>query len=243
MAGQPCAQDATGTCGDSSTLLECYNGVYRGVRCGGSGGCLDVGSTIYCDQSNVEPGDACLHVSEGQTICAGDGLSVLRCTNGNFAIVDACGLTSQCGADLTTGEPACGGSGGPGGGTGTPGPNDLYVLTVVSGTVTQNDPTGQTWDAAGGLPDPFVCLTIGGTRTCTTTAQDTLTPKWNFAFPVAKVSSLEAGIVVEIWDEDLTSNDPICGKGTVPFAAANLTSGTWSAQCMYGSFTATLAKQ
>ena len=120
-------------------------------------------------------------------------------------------------------------------------PLSLWSITVTSGKISERDPTGASWDTFGGAPDPLVCLTINGQRSCTRTAQDTISPVWNQSFPPATAASLASGVSVEIWDEDVSSNDPICGSGTLTVSKDQFAQGTWGASCAEGSFQAVLS--
>lgn len=66
---------------------------------------------------------------------------------------------------------------------------------------------GDVYDAAGGMPDPQVDLTIDGTMCSTSTIDDTLSPVWNHScyFTVYATSTM----TVHVWDEDLTDWDVI----------------------------------
>ena len=122
-------------------------------------------------------------------------------------------------------------------------PSGLWKLTVTSGTVATQNQSGSAWDAFGGAPDPMVCLTINGIRSCTTTKQDTFTPSWNESFASATSTALLTGITVEFVDVDLTSNDSICAPGVVPVSQQNFLGGTWGATCTSSSLQATLTAQ
>lgn len=221
-AGDTCAVDGQGTCADTSTILECHNGIWRGVGCPGPLGCSPSGTRIYCDFNGVQAGGGCLHIDEGASFCSLNGASLFLCTNGTVV------KQRDCPAGCTDGR--CLGSD----------PAETWSIRIDRGTVTQYDPTNAAWDVPGGLPDPMVCLTINGRRACTPTKQDTLTPVWSYTFPAARLSYLRAGVTVEMLDEDLADNDTICGSGVIPIDDSDLTSRTWAAQCTYGSFTATL---
>lgn len=54
-----------------------------------------------------------------------------------------------------------------------------WDVIAENGTVSQRDSLGETWDAFGGAPDPFVCMTLNGTTKCTVPRADTFTPTWN----------------------------------------------------------------
>ena len=83
--------------------------------------------------------------------------------------------------------------------------------------MTQDNASGQPWDAAGGLPDPFVKITINGTLIgMTSTKQDTLTPAWNEEFTTAVNIPAGSTLLVDVEDSDLTVNDPMFScQGTI----------------------------
>lgn len=60
-------------------------------------------------------------------------------------------------------------------------PLDWYWQIGVSrASIPTTKPNGDSWDAFGGAPDPFVCLEIGTNQPiCTVTLQDTFTPRWD----------------------------------------------------------------
>jgi Ca2+-dependent lipid-binding protein len=122
-------------------------------------------------------------------------------------------------------------------------PSGLWVLTVTSGKVSTRTSSGDSWDAFGGAPDPFVCLTIGTRRTCTSTQQDTFQPSWNEQFPAATATAFLSGVTVSLVDEDVSSNDPICGPDVVPVTEASFLLGAWNPTCTNGDFRATLTAQ
>ncbi len=106
-------------------------------------------------------------------------------------------------------------------------PGAYWVITATSGTVS----TAFSWDAGGGAPDPFVCITLNGARTCTPAANDSFFPTWNHPFPAAPAGMLMSGIFVEYWDEDLTTNDAICLGSTIRIDAARFASGGGTVTC------------
>ena len=83
------------------------------------------------------------------------------------------------------------------------------------------DVNGNTWDAIGGLPDPLATLTLNSTEVGATTAiQDTISPVWleTFSAVIAAGSTLD----VDVYDEDLTTNDFMFGCRFQPLTAATL---------------------
>ncbi len=122
-------------------------------------------------------------------------------------------------------------------------PYSLWIPTVTSGKVASKKASGDAWDTLGGAPDPYVCLTIGSRRSCTTTVKDSFQPYWNEAFPAATALTLMDGVTVSIVDEDLANNDGICGPNVVPVTQPSFQTGQWSLSCDEGSFTVTLTPQ
>ena len=110
-------------------------------------------------------------------------------------------------------------------------PSGRWVITVTSGTVPARNEMNATWDALGGLPDPKVCLTLGGSRRCTPMVADTMTPSWNFAFPATAATELRSGVMVEYLDEDISSDDPICA-GRIVFGPEDFQAGARTVSCM-----------
>jgi hypothetical protein len=72
---------------------------------------------------------------------------------------------------------------------------------------------GRSWDASGGLPDPFAIVFINDKELFRTAVErDTLNPKW----PKGPKTSYElpkgAKLRVEIWDDNAIHRAPICSK-------------------------------
>lgn len=145
---------------------------------------------------------------------------------------------------VTIAMAACGASGGGGGGclscnpweTCTAGTcvlsgSSQWDLIADRGTVSEKDSAGASWDALGGLPDPKVCVTYNGMRGCTSAKPDTLMPIWGSKL-LSRVgaAALMGGFNVEYLDEDLSSDDTICG-GNVTIDAAAFRSGTITFTC------------
>lgn len=208
------------------TLAGCGGGSSGGgfacrLQCGGKN-CGDDGCGGTC--GTCAQGFAC---SAGSTCVAG----CTRQCNGKVCGSDGCGGScGTCGRGF-----ACGNAG-----ACDVDPTSQWVITVTTGKVTERDPNGDAWDFPGGLPDPFVCLTINGVAKCTSYASDTTTPLWNEAFPAATALALQTGITVGIWDKDVSSDDAICGSGMLPVRLEDFRAGTWGAECKYGGFSATV---
>jgi Ca2+-dependent lipid-binding protein len=99
----------------------------------------------------------------------------------------------------------------------------VFSIKVLSVQVQEHDGNGDAWDAAGGLPDPYVCMGISGKSACTATCDDTTTCTFTSAtggviggsspliFSGAELQNLGISVV----DEDLSSNDQM---GSATFA-------------------------
>lgn len=111
-----------------------------------------------------------------------------------------------------------------------------YVFTVRSGTFPQFDETGSPWDAAGGLPDGFVRLTINGAPFTTAAVQDNLQPVWNFSTPPTLVPGGTV-VLIEVFDEDIAADDGAWACQANPLSASMLRSRgvTCSSQQLPGS--------
>ena len=91
----------------------------------------------------------------------------------------------------------------------------------------------ESWDGDGSSPEPRVCLTINGVRSCTPTIQDTYSPVWNAAFPAATATALQAGVFSEYIDVDSFFDDPIC-SGSIPVTQDEFQRGIWGFRCISG---------
>lgn len=201
------------------------------------------------------PGPGGYYCQPGQTIscvCPGTGTGTQTCSSaGTWSTCAGCvgTCTPSCNG-RRCGDDGCGGSCGscaPGLAcfAGTCGVPELsqWVLTVTSGTVAQRGPDGSTWDSLGGAPDPFVCVTIQGARTCSRAVADSFTPTWNHAFPVIQASVLQSGVEIAMYDEDVAANDTICGGGTIAFPVSAFADGGGTLQCGYGTMSYTLTRR
>jgi hypothetical protein len=91
-------------------------------------------------------------------------------------------------------------------------PYSLWRVTVVEGTIPDND-QGSAWDADGSAPDPYVGVQFGSSDAATsfsTTAQDTYGPIWGETVisGVAAID-LQTYFSLGVWDEDLTDDDVV----------------------------------
>lgn len=148
----------------------------------------------------------------GDLVCEG-GETALSCA-------DDCGGATCSPSDPTS----CGGETICIGGACVPAFGRNYVFTVRAGTFPQFDSTGAPWDAAGGLPDGFVVLTVNGAPFTTATTQDNLAPSWNAATGPTLVPG---GTVlrIDVYDEDLTVDDLAWSCEANPLSASLLRGG------------------
>jgi hypothetical protein len=101
VEGDPCSLTG-GTCSmDGKASISCVNGLAHVIQCLGPRGCHVDGDRYLCDHSIANFGDAC---TEGNA-CTADGKSMLKCKDGAFAMLSACGGPKACatvpGATLT----------------------------------------------------------------------------------------------------------------------------------------------
>lgn len=101
--GSPCL-NGTSRCASSSEAVLCVNGRIARSQCRGPRGCQVDGTMVRCDQSVAAAGERC---TSAGAACSVDHASMLRCTNGRFAVVSACRGPAQCHVEpslLTGGE-------------------------------------------------------------------------------------------------------------------------------------------
>lgn len=88
----------------------------------------------------------------------------------------------------------------------------VYVVTVVSAIISEIRPEGGTWDALGGMADPYAVVRVDGeVAFVTSTEQDNRWPEWNELGEVRLFSSSE--FEISIRDEDIADNDTIARIG------------------------------
>ncbi len=90
---------------------------------------------------------------------------------------------------------------------------------------------GSDWDFGGGAPDPFALLwcpsTSANATSSTPTVNDSFNPTWTTGGCVMKAKDLlSVGYAIQVWDEDISSNDSVCGKGTITVKESDLLLGT-----------------
>jgi len=101
-------------------------------------------------------------------------------------------------------------------------PSSTWFFAVESARIALTKSTGESWDALGGAPDPFVMLDARQT----TTKQDTFTPLWQEGATYTAATLTGAGVSLTVFDSDLASNDLIGGPSIVRFTEADLRRGT-----------------
>ncbi len=148
----------------------------------------------------------------GNTVCEA-GESSLTCPSDCTSATCSPSNPSSCGGETICINSQC-----------VPAFGRNYVFTVTNGTFTQFDDTGVPWDAGGGLPDPFVVLTINGTAYTSPTIDDTLTPTWNYATSPVVIPG-GTTLRIDVYDEDLTVNDPGWACQANPLTADYLRGG------------------
>lgn len=101
----------------------------------------------------------------------------------------------------------------------------VYSVTNVSVSVpTKNPNNNEDWDVGGGAPDLFLGDHTGNKLSMVVSDSFTATFAGPFDFQLIAGSSLE----LDVWDEDLTSNDPGFGCIANPITAAQLRGRTFS---------------
>ncbi|MCA9678699.1 MAG: hypothetical protein KC464_26965 [Myxococcales bacterium] len=199
--------DGAAVCGDNActggeTNATCPRDCPAGQVCG-DGVCSGNETTASCAvdcPANPTCGDGTCSGQETTASCPGD----CPCT------------------DNTTGDDTCSGENVCINGACVNAFGRNYHIVIFNGQMTQNNAAGETWDAAGGLPDPLVSVTLNGTLIgSTSTQQDTLTPQWN-EYLTAVIPG-GSTFRVDVLDEDLTVDDPMFACATLPtLSAANI---------------------
>ena len=110
-----------------------------------------------------------------------------------------------------------------------------YVIEV-EGRVSSRNSSGDCWDFPCSGPDPYLFVGASSTET----EFDTYSPYWRRTFTVS-YSSLISGVAFDMYDEDVSSDDYICG-GTLRMTDADLRSHrapTYSGSLCSVTFTVT----
>ena len=206
----PCAGccDSTGTCVapqsqsaaqcglNAATCIACNAGdVCVSGQCVTASGCSPTGCPTGC----CDEGACILPELQNFNACGGAGLACGVCD---------WGVTCQAGTCTTEIDP-----------------NAQFYLVVDEVKVSEKDESGNAWDPAGGLPDPFACFSDGIASGCTSALQDTTGAVWAPAAYVSDSSGkpllfsgnqiLSGALQFSVYDEDLASNDLIQSGGYV----------------------------
>lgn len=227
--GLNCAGRTCGTCAGGSVcnasgrcacVPNCAGRVCGNDGCGGSCGACAIGRTCNSASGQCEASSSCVSACGGRMCGADPGPGCAGRTCGACPRGFACNATgTACPLDR----------------------NSLWVVTVVSGTVSARDPAGELWDPDG-VPDPSLCLTINGATACTTPTTPTFAPVWNNRAPATAASNLLAGIQSSYVDVDDAFDDDICAPGPIRFTEANFNGAPVRFNCdPYGSFTLSLS--
>jgi hypothetical protein len=130
--------------------------------------------------------------------------------------VGACNGTGACGTDAGAYE------------AGTIDPNSMWSVQPARATISMTN-NGSSWDV-GSAPDPYVelwCPSNASMRTSRTpTVNDSYTPTWSTGGCVMRAQDLlTLGVGLDMWDEDLASDDLILAKSLLKVSEANLLAG------------------
>jgi len=146
--------------------------------------------------------------------CVNDGMISGSCEQSSDTCIcsDRCTFDSQCGISEMCIDNDCESA-----------LNRDWVITIVGGTIPERRQSGETWDALGGAPDPYVVVTVDGERCVTATKNDTFSPRWNeeCTFTVFDDSTLQ----VKMGDEDALEHDLIANSNTEALTVAQLRNG------------------
>lgn len=177
-----------------------------GAQCGN--GVCEAGETESscrsdCDGTEPVCGNFICEAGENDSNCGTDCETSDLC-EGNLTADDTCGgenicVNSQC-------VPAFG---------------RVYRVYIGDAALMTNRANGDTWDAVGGLPDPFSTATLNGTEIgVTSTVQDTISPQWA-EYTTATIPG-GSTFIVSVYDEDVTLNDYMFGCQFNSLSAATL---------------------
>lgn len=193
--GRSCGGDGCGgLCGTCGAGTSCQSGT-----CVASGPtCTDQCSTTTCeDTANVAK------CAIGASGCK--EVQIVACSGGQICKNGTCGkctASQDCPEQSVCGAGACKNYSGV-----------KYRFTISAAKVPEKDLSGASWDALGGLPDPFVCLYVGGEQIgCTTAKDDTTSASWTSAKFEASVYEGDT-LGFEVLDEDASANDLMGGGG------------------------------
>lgn len=201
----------------TATELQCPTEFGALLSCHGTGpdGGDDGASDAGSDGGPSDAGKSCgpstcvgccfNNVCQTGTTAAGCGKSGATCA--------VCTALKICKADQTCGVD----------------PERFWQVQPVSATI-GNTNNGADWDFGGGAPDPFVDLwcpeTAASVTNRTPTVVDSFFPTWSTGGCLMKAKDLmAAGYGIQVWDEDVASNDAISGYGKITVSESALLTG------------------
>lgn len=166
------------------------------LACGGADGGGGGGTSRQCNSSNCS--GCCLGgVCQPGNSAAGCGRSGGACETCDTAY-QLCLPDQRCGIDV----------------------GRRWLLAAGSATIAATN-NGASWDADGSPPEPYVVFDGQPTGS----RPDTLNPTWNEGFVFTAAKLLGEGVVVQLFDEDLLSDDRITAPRTVRIADEDLARG------------------
>lgn len=115
----------------------------------------------------------------------------------------------------------------------------VYRVTNISVMVPTTNPVGGgAWDVGGGAPDMFIGEGSGGATKLSAVVQD----QFSATFPGPIQFNLIGGstLRIDVWDEDVTTNDPVTACQRAPITAAALRSRTFNCAGSGITFTAAI---
>lgn len=121
----------------------------------------------------------------------------------------------------------------------------VWEIRFIDGAVdSEKKPDGTSWDALGGAPDPFVCVTLSGDTKprCSTAPSDTFKPVWNYSAGSVTAGVAKLGFDVGLYDDDSPASPDVIGtSGHIDVLLSNFKTGvvdiTWKG---YGAARLTL---
>jgi hypothetical protein len=193
---------AGATCASGECVLPCSDQC-RGC-CDGAGQCrtgdapaecgIGGGSCEACADGEICSGGTCVGCCSGDTCLAGD--SSTACGTGGVACED-------CGTHRTCGDGGC-----------VVSETSRWDVVAIDGVVPEQDGAGEAWDPWGGLPDPFVRMSVTDDPETivrdSVVVSDTTTPSWlDPVLTDVPARALEPGIQISVFDDDYDYNDPM----------------------------------
>lgn len=209
-----CDSTNCGGCCDGNTCVVgtandlCGSDGSQCVACVGTETCRDQQCQLPC----AETCDGCCYgtycVRTTRDLCGVGGIECIQCVG-----------EEECSADRTHCEtgpdipcvPACTSAQTCEGGECLYRLDAMYNLRLISGMLPAQTQSGAAWDLPSGYPDAYVTFkTTGGDHTVrSSTVEDDVNPEWNEVL-VDNISGTDLvfrGLEVEVFDEDLTSDE------------------------------------